>query len=108
MHSATAFHSVSDKQVAAWKPSSSPSGRRVEDQNEHLRHFIRQLQRMQFGRRSEKLDPDQLALALEIFEQAIAESEAQQEKADQQVRYAGGRQRRQAAPRRINCRGSRW
>jgi transposase IS166 family protein len=66
MHSATAFHSVSVKQVAAWKPSSSPSGRRVEDQNERLRHFIRQLQRMQFGRRSEKLDPDQLALALEI------------------------------------------
>src|SRR5512132_619448 len=26
--------------------------RRVEDQNERLRHFIRQLQRMQFGRRS--------------------------------------------------------
>src|SRR5512132_2972383 len=38
----------------------------LEDQNERLRHFIRQLQRMQFGRRSEKLDPDQLALALEI------------------------------------------
>ena len=36
--------------------------RGLEDQNERLRHFIRQLQRMQFGRRSEKLDPDQLAL----------------------------------------------
>ena len=29
-------------------------------QNDRLRHLIRQLQRMQFGRRSEKLDPDQL------------------------------------------------
>jgi transposase len=70
--------------------------RRVEDQNERLRHFIRQLQRMQFGRRSEKLDPDQLALALEDLEQAVAESEAEEEKADQQVRHARGRQRRQS------------
>jgi hypothetical protein len=36
-----------------------------------LRHLIRQLQRMQFGRRSEKLDPDQLALGLEDLDQAI-------------------------------------
>jgi len=33
-------------------------------QNDRLRHLIRQLQRLQFGRRSEKLDPDQLSLAL--------------------------------------------
>src|ERR1044071_1662221 len=51
-------------------------------QNDRLRHLIRQLQRLQFGRRSEKLDPDQLNLALEDVEQAIAETEAQQEKAD--------------------------
>src|SRR5215212_9331935 len=42
-------------------------------QNDRLRHLIRQLQRLQFGRRSEKLDPDQLNLALEDVEQAIAE-----------------------------------
>ena len=70
--------------------------RRVEDQNERLRHFIRQLQRMQFGRRSERLDPDQLALALEDLEQAVAEGEAEAEKADQRVRHARGRQRRQS------------
>ena len=40
-------------------------------QNDRLRHLIRQLQRMQFGRRSEKLDPDQLALGLEDLDQAI-------------------------------------
>jgi transposase len=70
--------------------------RRVEDQNERLRHFIRQLQRMQFGRRSEKLDPDQLTLALEDLEQAVAESDAEAEKADPQVRQAHGRERRQS------------
>ena len=39
-------------------------------QNDRLRQLIRQLQRLQFGRRSEKLDPDQLSLALEDLEQA--------------------------------------
>ena len=51
-------------------------------QNDRLRHLIRQLQRLRFGRRSEKLDPDQLNLALEDVEQAVAEIEAQQEKVD--------------------------
>ena len=31
-------------------------------QNDRLRHLLRQLQRMQFGQRSEKLDPDQFNL----------------------------------------------
>ncbi len=47
-------------------------------QNDRLRHLIRQLQRMQFGRRSEKLDPDQFNLALEDLEQAVAQGEAGQ------------------------------
>src|ERR1700740_871571 len=33
---------------------------RVIEQNDRLRHIIRQLQRMQFGKRSERMDPDQL------------------------------------------------
>jgi transposase len=69
---------------------------RLEDQNERLRHFIRQLQRMQFGRRAEKLDPDQLALALEDLEQAVAEADAEAEKADPAVRRARGRERRRS------------
>jgi transposase len=63
-------------------------------QNDRLRHLIRQLQRLQFGRRSEKLDPDQLNLALEDIEQAIAETEAQQEKADPAFRRARAETRR--------------
>jgi hypothetical protein len=83
--------------------------RPVEDQNERLRHFIRHLQRMPLGRRSEKLDPDQLALALEDLEQAVAESDAEAEKADQGVRQARGDSGgRAAALGRITCRGSRW
>src|SRR5947208_8915572 len=48
---------------------------------EKLRLLIRQLQRNRFGRRSEKLDPDQLQLGLEDLEQAAAAAEAAQEAA---------------------------
>src|SRR3954465_15009278 len=46
---------------------------------EKLRLLIRQLQRGRFGRRSEKLDPDQLQLGLEDLEQAVAAAEAAQD-----------------------------
>src|ERR671939_1351340 len=48
---------------------------------EKLRLLIRQLQRGRFGRRSEKLEPDQLQLGLEDLEQAAAAAEAAQEAA---------------------------
>ena len=63
-------------------------------QNDRLRHLLRQLQRMQFGRRSERLDPDQFNLALEDLEQAVAEIEAEQEKADPALRKARSEKRR--------------
>src|SRR5262245_61644688 len=52
------------------------------EQNERLLHLLRQLQRARFGRSSEKLDPDQLQLALEDIEQAVARSEAEAEQRD--------------------------
>src|SRR3954451_19934778 len=48
---------------------------------EKLWLLIRQLQRGQFGRRSEELDPDQLQLGLEDLEQAVAAAEAAQDAA---------------------------
>ena len=51
-------------------------------QNDRLRHLLRQLQRGQFGRRSEKLDPEQLQFGLEDIEQAIAANEAADDKKD--------------------------
>ena len=41
--------------------------------------IVKELQRYRFGPRSEKIDPDQLALMLEDIEQAIAASAAQAE-----------------------------
>jgi transposase len=54
--------------------------RRVTDENDRLHHLLRQLQRAQFGRRSERLDPDQIQLALEDIETTIAEQDAQEDK----------------------------
>src|SRR3954470_22651925 len=48
---------------------------------EKLRLLIRQLQRNRFGRRSERLDPDQLQLGLEDLGQTVAAAEAAQEEA---------------------------
>jgi transposase len=47
--------------------------------NEQLRAIVKELQRALFGRRSEKAaDPDQLQLALEDIEQALAQSAAEE------------------------------
>src|SRR5918996_938721 len=63
--------------------------------NEQLRAIIKQLQRALFGRRSEKAaHPDQLQLALEDLEQAIAAGEAEAEKSERVPRAARTHQRR--------------
>ena len=62
--------------------------------NDRLQHLLHQLQRMQFGRRSEKLDPDQFALAFEDVEQAIATSEAADDKQNEERARARAERRR--------------
>jgi transposase len=60
-----------------------------------LRAIIKQLQRALFGRRSEKADhPDQLQLALEDIEQALAQSDAEAEQVDATLKASRTRQRR--------------
>jgi transposase len=82
--------------VVAWAERDAERAEKAQlaAQNDRLRHLIRQLQRLQFGRRSEKLDPDQLHLGLEDVEQAVAETEAQQEKGDPALKRTRAEQRR--------------
>ena len=82
--------------AAAWAERDTERAEKAQlaAQNDHLRHLIRQLQRLRFGRRSEKLDPDQLNLALEDVEQAVAEIEAQQEKVDPALKRTRAETRR--------------
>jgi transposase len=60
---------------------------------ERLVAIIKELQRHRFGRRSEQLDPDQLALSLEDLEQTLAAAEVAAEK-------DGTTRQKKAAPRR--------
>jgi transposase len=53
--------------------------RRLTEQNDRLRHLLKQLQRAQFGQRSERLDRDQMQLALEDIENSLANRDAEQE-----------------------------
>ncbi|HEU4905629.1 MAG TPA: IS66 family transposase, partial [Solirubrobacterales bacterium] len=65
--------------------------------NEQLRAIVKELQRALFGRRSEKAVPaDQLQLALEDIEQALAEAEAQEEKTEATLKVS------RRPPRRVN------
>jgi len=50
---------------------------RAHEENARLRQIIKELQRHRFGRRSEVLDDDQLAFALEDTEQVLAANEAE-------------------------------
>jgi transposase len=73
------------------------SAAKLAGHNEQLRAIIKELQRALFGRRSEKaVDPDQLLLALQDLEQALAEGEAAAEKSD--ATLPASRRR----PRRVN------
>src|ERR1041385_3639908 len=92
LNDVTALHAML---VAAWAERDAERAEKAQlaaacdqlaSQNDRLRHLIRQLQRLRFGRRSEKLDPDQLNLAPEDVEQAVAETEAEQEKGDPAVK----------------------
>ena len=55
-------------------------------QNDRLRHLLIKLQRLQFGRKSERLPKEQLQLGLEDLETVIAEGEAKAEKRDPDLR----------------------
>ena len=49
-----------------------------------LKAIIKQLQRMQFGRRSERLDPDQLAFGLEDLDSDLAREEENHPRVEKQ------------------------
>ena len=67
---------------------------RALSQIDRLRHLLGQLRRAQFARDSERLDPEQMLLAFEDIEQAIAGDEAREEKNDAAVAAAGAAKRR--------------
>ncbi len=73
--------------------------RRVTEQNDRLHLLLRQLQRAQFGRRSERLDPEQMQLALEDIEIALAEQDAEEDKKKTEERTADTQRKKRRANR---------
>jgi transposase len=64
------------------------------ERNERLHHILLKLNRLQFGRKSERLDEDQLQLGLEDLEQAVAKNQAEVEKRDPVLREEHAAKRR--------------
>ena len=70
----------------------------LEAQNERYQHIIAQLRRLQFGKRSEQMDKDQLQLALEDLQQGLAEIEGEEEQNDPELKVHRKRERRERRP----------
>lgn len=58
---------------------------RLAELNIRLEHYLARLRRLSFGKSSERMDPDQLQLALEDTEQAIGEILAAKDKLDRKA-----------------------
>jgi transposase len=59
-----------------------------------LEQILAEIRRAHYGRRSERISDDQLALALEELETSLATAEAEDEKADAKLKAAAARKRR--------------
>ena len=66
-------------QLSSERDAAIAESRRLTEQNDQLRHLLKQLQRAQFGQRSERLDRDQMQLALEDIETSLASRDAEEE-----------------------------
>ena len=64
--------------------------------NEKLEYIVAEMRRAMFGRRSERIDDDQLALALEALETEHAKVQAEAEKADSALKSERTRRRRKS------------
>jgi hypothetical protein len=75
-------------QLSSERDAALEECRRVTEQNDRLRHLLQQLRRAQFGRKSERLDPDQLQLAIEDLETAVAAEGAEDAEPDKTAQSA--------------------
>jgi len=69
--------------------------------NTRLEHLVRELQRARFGRKSEKLDADQLALTFEDIEIAIGEAEEAHEQSTSRRKPPRRKQKSDGSSRRL-------
>ena len=77
-------------QLTSERDAAVAESRRLIEQNDQLRHLLKQLQRAHFGQRSEQLDRDQMQLALEDIETALCQSRCGRAAAEQHRRQTSG------------------
>lgn len=70
----------------------------IQARNARYEAILTQLKRLKFGKSSERLDRDQLALAFEDLVQGLAEIEQAEERADPELKVHRGRERREKRP----------
>src|SRR6202171_5545185 len=70
-------------QLSSERDVAIAESRRLTEQNDQLRHLLKQLQRAPFGQRSERLDRDQMQLALEDIETSLANRDVEEEEQQQ-------------------------
>jgi transposase len=83
------------EELAAARDAATQQVVERDNEIERLTAIVEQLQRHRFGRRSERLDPDQLALGLEEVEQTLAAAQATAEKADKAPAKSAATRKRQ-------------
>ena len=77
--------------------------------NERLEAIIKEIRRAHFGRKSERITDDQLALALDELETSLAKAEAEEEKTDRRSKSSARESAVPAATRTsIICRMRKW
>jgi len=87
-------------QLSSERDAAIAETQRLTEQNDKLCHLLKQLQRAQFGARSERLDRDQMQLALEDIETAIAARDAEEEKSKPGAADKPADQRKKRRPNR--------
>jgi transposase len=101
--------SIQERQLVAEQAARAHLEAQMQDlaaRNARLEHLVRELQRARFGKSSEKLDPDQLALSFEDIEIAIGEAREVHERTAPERRrrakeQAGNSDGRRALPREL-------
>jgi transposase len=87
-------------QLSSERDAAIAENQQLTEQNDKLCHLLKQLQRAQFGARSERLDRDQMQLALEDIETAIAARDAEEEKSKPGAADKPADQRKKRRPNR--------
>lgn len=87
-------------QLSSERDAAIAENQRLTERNDKLCHLLKQLQRAQFGPRSERLDRDQMQLALEDIETAIAARDAEEEKSKPGAADKPADQRKKRRPNR--------